>query len=150
MRPLLKRNILVALICTLSAVLGVESATGHSGGGGSSGGTGSSSGTGSSGGHGGGHGGGNFPSGHSPTGLNSAHMSGASLGGRVATNTVTHVTTGTGDAAPGRFVHKGAIRASPDQSAKQRQFDTGYVPSNWQGNDQWWRKRHRYHHLSSP
>jgi len=143
MRPLLKRNILVALICALPAVLGVESVTGHSGGGGPS------SGTGSSGGHGGGHGGGNFPSGHSLTGLNSAHMSGASPGGRFATNAVTHV-RGTGDAASGRFVHKGAIRTSPDQSAKQRQFDTGYVPGNWQGNDQWWRKRHRYHHLSSP
>jgi hypothetical protein len=72
MRPVLKRNILVALICALPAVLGVESATGHSGGGGSSSGTGSSGGTGSS----RGHGGGNFPSGHSPTGLNSAHVMG--------------------------------------------------------------------------
>jgi hypothetical protein len=139
MRPLLKRNILVALICALPAVLGVESAIGHSSGGGSSSGAGSS----------GGHGGGNFPSGHSSTGSNSAHMSGASLGGRFATNPVTQF-TGTGDAASGRFVHKGAIRTSPDQSTKQRQFDTGYVPSNWQGNDQWRRKRHRYHHLSSP
>jgi len=76
MRPLLKRNILVALICALPAVLGAESATGHSGGSGSSSGAGSS----------GGHGGGNFPSGHSSTGINSGHMSGASLGGRFATN----------------------------------------------------------------
>jgi hypothetical protein len=137
MRPLLKRNILVALICALPAILGVESATGHSGGGGSSSGVGSS----------GGHGGGNFPSGHSSTGINSAHMSGTSLGGRFATNPGTQF-TGTGDAASGRFVHKGAIQTSPDQRDKQRQFDTGYVPSKWQGNDQWWRKRHRYHHVS--
>jgi len=150
MCPLLKRNILVALICTLSAVLGAESATGHSGGVDRAVALDQAAGLDQVAVAEGSHGGGNFPSGHSPTGLNSAHMSGASLGGRVATNTVTHVTTGTGDAAPGRFVHKGAIRASPDQSAKQRQFDSGYVPSNWQGNDQWWRKRHRYHHLSSP
>jgi hypothetical protein len=140
MRSLLKRNFLVALICALPAVLGVESAIGHSG-------AGSSSAAGSS----GGHGGGNFPSapsapsgGHSSTGLNSAHMSGASLGGHFTTNPLTHV-TGTGDAAPGRFVHTGAIRTSPDQSAKQRQFGTGYVPSNLQGNDELRRKRHRYH-----
>ena len=140
MRSLLKRNFLVALICALPAVLGVESAIGHSGGG-------SSSGAGSN----GGHGGGNFPSapsassgGHSSTGLNSAHMSGASLGGHFTTNPLTHFTA-TGDAAPGRFVHTGAIRTSPDQSAKQRQFATGYVPSNVQGNDELRRKHHRYH-----
>jgi hypothetical protein len=147
MRSLLKRNFLVALICALPAVLGVESAIGHSGAGTSSA-AGSSSGAGSSGGHGGGHGGAipaSAPSGgHSSTGLNSAHMSGASLGGHFTTNPLTNV-TGTGDAAPGRFVHTGAIRTSPDQSAKQRQFGTGYVPSNLQGNDELRRKRHRYH-----
>jgi hypothetical protein len=159
MRSLLKRNFLVALICALPAVLGVESAIGHSG-------AGSSSAAGSSGGHGGGHGGAipaSAPSGghsstalnsahmsgaslggHSSTGLNSPHMSGASLGGHFTTNPLTNV-TGTGDAAPGRFVHTGTIRTSPDQSAKQRQFGTGYVPSNLQGNDELRRKRHRYH-----
>lgn len=88
MRSLLKRNFPVALICALPAVLGVESAIGHSG-------AGSSSAAGSS----GGHGGGNFPSapsapsgGHSSTGLNSAHMSGALLGGHFTTNPLTNVT----------------------------------------------------------
>jgi len=53
MLSLLKRSILVALICALPAVLGIESASGHSGGG-------SSTASGSSGGHGGGHGNGQF------------------------------------------------------------------------------------------
>jgi hypothetical protein len=145
MCSLLKREILFALICALPAVLGVESASGHSGGG-------SSSGAGSS----GGHGGGNFPSapsapsgGHSSIGLNSAHMSGASLGGHFASNPNTHV-TGTGDAPAGRFVHINAIRTNPDRSAKQRQFATGYVPSNLQGNEELRRKRHRYRRFYSP
>ena len=188
MRSMLKRNILVALICALPAVLGVESATGHSGAGSSSGmgsssGAGSSSGTGSSSGHGGaipgsapssghsstgsghsstglssghsstglnsGHSSTGLNSGHSSTGLNSAHMSGASLGGHFATNPVTHVTM-TGDAASGRFIHTGASRTNPVQSAKQRQFTSGYVPSNLQENDELWRKRHPYHRFYSP
>ena len=166
---MLKRNILVALICALPAVFGVESATGHSGAG-SSNGTGSSSGAGSSSGHGGaipgsapssghsstgsghsstGSGHSSTGSGHSSTGLNNAHMSGASLGGRFATNPVTHVTM-TGDAASGRFIHTGASRTNPVQSAKQREFTSGYVPSNLQGNDELWRKRHPYHRFYSP
>ena len=150
MPSLLKRNILVALICALPAFLGVESATGHSAGG-------SSSSSGSSSGHGGsssGHGGGNSwsaPSGgHSSTGLNSAHMSAASRGGHFASDPVTHPTA-TGDAPSGRFIHRGAIRTSPVQSAEQRRFGTGYVPSNLVGNDELWRKRHHgYHRFHSP
>ena len=140
MLSLLKRSILVALICALPAVLGVESATGHSG-------AGSSSAGGSSGGHGGGHGGAipaNAPSGgHSSTGLNSAHMSGASRGGHFASDPVTDPAATVG-AGSGRFMHAGAIRTSPVQSANQRQFATGYVPSNLQGNDELRRKRHRH------
>ena len=140
MPSLLKRSILVALICALPAVLGVESATGHSG-------AGSSSAGGSSGGHGGGHGGAipaSAPSGgHSSTGLNSAHMSGASRGGHFASDPVTDPAATVG-AGSGRFMHAGAIRTSPVQSANQRQFATGYVPSNLQGNDELRRKRHRH------
>ena len=140
MLSLLKRSILVALICALPAVLGVESATGHSG-------AGSSSAGGSSGGHGGGHGGAipaSAPSGgHSSTGLNSAHMSGASRGGHFASDPVTDPAATVG-AGSGRFMHAGAIRTSPVQSANQRQFATGYVPSNLQGNDELRRKHHRH------
>jgi hypothetical protein len=164
MPSLLKRKIFVALLCALPAVLGVESASGHSGGG-------SSSGAGSSGGHGGGHGGaipasapsgghsstalnsahmsGASQGGHSSTGLNSAHMSGASRGGHFASDPVTDPAA-TGGARSGRFIHTGAIRTSPVQSAKQRQFATGYVPSNLQENDELWRKRLRYHRFFSP
>jgi len=128
------------LICALPAVLGVESATGHSG-------AGSSSAGGSSGGHGGGHGGAipaSAPSGgHSSTGLNSAHMSGASRGGHFASDPVTDPAATVG-AGSGRFMHAGAIRTSAVQSANQRQFATGYVPSNLQGNDELRRKRHRH------
>ena len=155
MPSLLRRKIFVALICALPAVLGVESTAGHSGAGSSSG-MGSSSGTGSSSGHGGAipgsapsSGQSSAGSGHSSTGLNSAHMSGASLGGHFATNPVTHVTM-TGDAASGRFIHTGASRTNPVQSAKQREFTSGYVPSNLQGNDELWRKRHPYHRFYSP
>jgi hypothetical protein len=165
MPSLLKRNILVALICALPAILCVESAAGHSGGG-------SSSAGGSSGGHGGGHGGDfsgpssghsstglsgghsstGLNSGHSPTGLNSAHMSGASRGGHFASNPVTDPAASTGGPRSGRFVHTVATRTSPVQNAKQRQFfDTGgYVPSNLRENDELWWKRHRYHRFSSP
>ena len=141
MLSLLKRSILVALICALPAVLGIESASGHSGGG-------SSTASGSSGGHGGGHGNGAIPAsapsgGHSSTGLNSAHMSGASRGGHFASDPVTDPAATVG-AGSGRFMHAGAIRTSPVQSANQRQFATGYVPSNLQGNDELRRKRHRH------
>ena len=173
MPSLLKRNIFVALICALPAVLGVESASGHSGGGSSSAssGMGSSTAAGSSGGHGGGHGGaipssapsgghsstglnsahmsGASQGGHSSTALNSAHMPGASQGGHFASDPVTNPAA-TGGARSGRFIHTGAIRTSPVQSAKQRQFATGYVPSNLQENDELWRKLHRYHRFSSP
>jgi hypothetical protein len=161
MPSLLKRNILVALICALPAFLGVESATGNSaggsssaGGGSSSAGGGSSSAGGSSSGHSGGNGGGNSwsaPSGgHSSTGLNTAHMSGASRGGHFASDPVTHPTA-TGDSPSGRFIHRGAIPTCPVQSAKQRQFATGYVPSNLEWNDELWRKRHHgYHRFHSP
>ena len=149
MPSLLKRKIFVALICALPAVLGVESTAGHSG-------AGSSSGMGSSSGHGGaipgsapssGHS--STGSGHSSTGLNSAHMSGASRGGHFASDPVTDPAATVG-AGSGRFMHAGAIRTSPVQSANQRQFATGYVPSNLQENDELWRKRHRYHRFSSP
>ena len=153
MLSLLKRSILVALICALPAVLGIESASGHSGGGSSSGmgsssAAGSSTAAGSSGGHGGGHGNGVIPAsapsgGHSSTGLNSAHMSGASRGGHFASDPVTDPAATVG-AGSGRFMHAGAIRTSPVQSANQRQFATGYVPSNLQGNDELRRKRHRH------
>jgi hypothetical protein len=164
MPSLLKRIIFVVLLCALPAVLGVESASGHSGGG-------SSSGAGSSGGHGGGHGGAipaSAPSGgHSSTGLNSAHVSGASQGGHSSTGLSSAQMSGasrgghfasdpvtdpaaTGGARSGRFIHTGAIRTSPVQSAKQRQFATGYVPSNLQENDELWRKRLRYHRFFSP
>ena len=160
MPSLLKRKIFVALICALPAVLGVESTAGHSG-------AGSSSGMGSSNGHGGaipgsapssghsstglssGHSSIGLNSGHSSTGLNSAHMSGASRGGHFASDPVTDPAA-TGGAGSGRFMHAGAIRTSPVQSANQRQFATGYVPSNLQANDELWRKRHRYHRFSSP
>jgi hypothetical protein len=152
MPSLLKRKIFVALLCALPAVLGVESASGHSGGGSSSG-AGSGTAAGSSGGHGGGHGGAipaSAPSGgHSSTGLNSAHMSGASRGGHFASDPVTDPAA-TGGARSGRFIHTGAIRTSHVQSAKQRQFATGYVPSDLQENDELWRKRLRYHRFSSP
>jgi hypothetical protein len=138
----LKRNILVALICALPAVLGVESASGHSG-------AGSSTGAGSNGGHGGAIPASAPSGGHSSTGLNSAHMSGASQGGHFASDPVTNPAA-TGGARSGRFIHTGAIRTSPVQSTKQRQFATGYVPSNLQGNDELWRKLHRYHRFSSP
>jgi len=155
MPSLLKRKIFVALICALPAVLGVESTAGHSGAGSSSG-MGSGSGAGSSSGHGGaipgsapssGHS--STGSGHSSTGLNSAHMSGASRGGHFASDPVTDPAA-TGGAGSGRFMHAGAIRTSPVQRANQRQFATGYVPSNLQANDELWRKRHRYHRFSSP
>ena len=160
MPSLLKRKIFVALICALPAVLGVESTAGHSG-------AGSSSGMGSSNGHGGaipgsapssghsstglssGHSSIGLNSGHSSTGLNSAHMSGASRGGHFASDPVTDPAA-TGGAGSGRFMHAGAIRTSPVQRANQRQFATGYVPSNLQANDELWRKRHRYHRFSSP
>ena len=164
MPSLLKRKIFVALICALPAVLGVESTAGHSGAGSSSG-MGSSGGMGSSSGHGGaipgsapssghsstgsGHSSTGLNSGHSSTGLNSAHMSGASRGGHFASDPVTDPAA-TGGAGSGRFMHAGAIRTSPVQSANQRQFATGYVPSNLQANDELWRKRHRYHRFSSP
>jgi hypothetical protein len=155
MPSLLKRKFLVALICALPAVLGVESATGHSGagsssaGGSSSGHGGSSSAGGSSSGHGGsssGHGGGHSwtaPSdGHSSTGLNSAHMSGASQGSHSSTGLNSAHMSGasrgghfardpvtdppaTGGARSGRFIRTDAIRTSPVQSAKQRQVATG-------------------------
>ena len=158
MPSLLKRKIFVALICALPAVLGVESTAGHSG-------AGSSSGMGSSSGHGGaipgsapssghsstgsGHSSTGLSSGHSSTGLNSAHMSGASRGGHFASDPVTDPAA-TGGAGSGRFMHAGAIRTSPVQSANQRQFATGYVPSNLQANDELWWKRHRYHRFSLP
>ena len=158
MPSLLKRKIFVALICALPAVLGVESTTGHSG-------AGSSSGAGSGSGHGGaipgsapssgqsssgsGHSSTGLNSGHSSTGLNSAHMSGASRGGHFASDPVTDPAA-TGGAGFGRFMHAGAIRTSPVQSANQRQFATGYVPSNLQANDELWLKRHRHHRFSSP
>jgi len=158
MPSLLKRKIFVALICALPAVLGVESTAGHSG-------AGSSSGMGSSNGHGGaipgsapssghsstgsGHSSTGLSSGHSSTGLNSAHMSGASRGGHFASDPVTDPAA-TGGAGSGRFMHAGAIRTSPVQSANQRQFATGYVPSNLQANDELWWKRHRYHRFSLP
>ena len=146
MPSLLKRNILVALICSLPAFLGVESATG----GGSSGAGGSTSASASSSGHGGGNSWSAPSGGHSSTGLNSAHMSGASRGGHFASDPVTHPTT-TGDSPSGRFIHRGAIPTSPVQSAKQRQFATGYVPSNLEENDELWRKRHHgYHRFHSP
>ena len=173
MPSLLKRKIFVALICALPAVLGVESTAGHSGAGSSSG-MGSSGGMGSSSGHGGaipgsapssghsstgsghsstglssGHSSIGLNSGHSSTGLNSAHMSGASRGGHFASDPVTDPAA-TGGAGSGRFMHAGAIRTSPVQRANQRQFATGYVPSNLQANDELWRKRHRYHRFSSP
>ena len=164
MPSLLKRKIFVALICALPAVLGVESTAGHSGAGSSSG-MGSSGGMGSSSGHGGaipgsapssghsstgsGHSSTGLNSGHSSTGLNSAHMSGASRGGHFASDPVTDPAA-TGGAGSGRFMHAGAIRTSPVQSANQRQFATGYVPSNLQANDELWRKRHRYHRFSLP
>ena len=170
MPSLLKRKIFVALICALPAVLGVESTAGHSGAGSSSGmgsssGVGSGSGMGSSSGHGGaipgsapssghsstgsGHSSTGLSSGHSSTGLNSAHMSGAARGSHFASDPVTDPAA-TGGAGSGRFMHAGAIRTSPVQSANQRQFATGYVPSNLPGNDELWRKRHRYHRFSSP
>jgi len=164
MPSLLQRKIFVALICALPAVLGVESTAGHSGAGSSSG-MGSSGGMGSSSGHGGaipgsapssghsstgsGHSSTGLSSGHSSTGLNSAHMSGASRGGHFASDPVTDPAA-TGGAGSGRFMHAGAIRTSPVQRANQRQFATGYVPSNLQANDELWRKRHRYHRFSSP
>src|SRR6516165_8915765 len=107
----------------------------------------SSSGMGSSSGHGGAIPG--LNSGHSSTGLNGAHMSGASRGGHFASDPVTDPAA-TGGAGSGRFMHAGAIRTSPVQSANQRQFATGYVPSNLQANDELWRKRHRYHRFSLP
>ena len=144
MPSLLKRKFLVALICALPAVLGVESATGHSG-------AGSSSAGGSSSGHGGGHSWTAPSDSHSSTGLNSAHMSGASRGGHFARDPVTDPPA-TGGARSGSFIHTGAIRTNPVQSAKQRQVATGigFVPSNLQENDELWRKRHRYHRFSSP
>jgi hypothetical protein len=164
MPSLLKRKIFVALICALPAVLGVESTAGHSGAGSSSG-MGSGSGAGSSSGHGGaipgsapssghsstgsGHSSTGLNSGHSSTGLNSAHMSGASRGGHFASDRVTDPAA-TGGAGSGRFMHAGASRTIPVQNANQRQFATGYVPSNLQANDELWRKRHRYHRFSSP
>ena len=152
MPSLLKRKIFVALICALPAVLGVESTAGHSGAGSSSGHGGAIPGSAPSSGHsstGSGHSSTGLSSGHSSTGLNSAHMSGAPRGGHFASDPVTDPTA-TGGAGSGRFMHAGAIRTSPVQSANQRQFATGYVPSNLQANDELWRKRHRYHRFSSP
>jgi len=152
MPSLLKRKIFVALICALPAVLGVESTAGHSGAGSSSGHGGAIPGSAPSSGHsstGSGHSSTGLSSGHSSTGLNSAHMSGASRGGHFASDPVTDPAA-TGGAGSGRFMHAGAIRTSPVQSANQRQFATGYVPSNLQANDELWRKRHRYHRFSSP
>jgi hypothetical protein len=134
MHSFVKRNILIALIGVFPAMVGVESAAGHSGGG-------SSGSSGSSGGHGGGgHGNGNSwsaPSGaHSSTVATSAHMS----SGHFAASGL-HAT---GDAASGRFVHTGEAK-----TAKQRNFATGYVPNSWVDNGVW-RKRHHYHRSSSP
>ena len=145
MPSLLKRKIFVALICALPAVLGVESTAGHSGAGSSSGHGGAIPGSAPS----SGHSSTGLSSGHSSTGLNSAHMSGASRGGHFASDRVTDPAA-TGGAGSGRFMHAGASRTSPVQSANQRQFATGYVPSNLQANDELWRKRHRYHRFSSP
>jgi len=145
MPSLLKRKIFVALICALPAVLGVESTAGHSGAGSSSGHGGAIPGSAPS----SGHSSTGLSSGHSSTGLNSAHMSGAPRGGHFASDPVTDPTA-TGGAGSGRFMHAGAIRTSPVQSANQRQFATGYVPSNLQANDELWRKRHRYHRFSLP
>ena len=145
MPSLLKRKIFVALICALPAVLGVESTAGHSGAGSSSGHGGAIPGSAPS----SGHSSTGLSSGHSSTGLNSAHMSGAPRGGHFASDPVTDPTA-TGGAGSGRFMHAGAIRTSPVQSANQRQFATGYVPSNLQANDELWWKRHRYHRFSLP
>jgi hypothetical protein len=143
MYSFVKRNILIALIGVFPMVVGVESATGHSGGGtsGTSGTSGSSGSSGSSGGHGaGGHGNANSwsaPSGaHSVTAATSAHMSGGHLAASQP-----HAT---GDFPAGRFVHTG-----PAKTAKQRQFASGYVPNNSVNNEDW-RKRHRYRRISSP
>ena len=145
MPSLLKRKIFVALICALPAVLGVESTAGHSGAGSSSGHGGAIPGSAPS----SGHSSTGLSSGHSSTGLNSAHMSGASRGGHFASDPVTDPAATVG-AGSGRFMHAGAIRTSPVQSANQRQFATGYVPSNLQANDELRWKRHRYHRFSSP
>jgi hypothetical protein len=141
MASFMKQIVLIALVSALPTFTSLGG--GHSSGGASSGGA--SSGGASSGGASGGHSSGGSNSGHSSSGANGGHSSSASKGGHSASDpSAAPVATVGGRSVAGTSVRLGANGNKPVPRAHMRHFSTGYVPGDWQVNDDLWRRRHRH------
>jgi hypothetical protein len=127
MASFLERTILIACVSAIPTFASLGG--GHSSGGSNSGHSSSAS-----------------SSGHSSSSSNGGHLSSASKGGHPASDPITAPATVVGGrSVSGTSVRLSTNRNGPVPVAYVRHFSTGYVPSDWQENDDLWRRRHDHH-----